>query len=99
MRRSGKCVLPERSGSKSLLHHPACRALVPPNAACANRIHPESHRRHLEQQANNFAFNILMPEWSVRVSVDYIGAKVSKLASYYSVSEAAMEMRLRQLYR
>ncbi len=53
----------------------------------------------MEREANVFAANLLMPEWMVRPAVDQMGADLTALAKRFVVSEDAMELRLRALYR
>lgn len=53
----------------------------------------------MEREANVFAAKLLMPEWMIRPAVDQVGADVAVLAKRFVVSESAMELRLRALYR
>lgn len=52
-----------------------------------------------EREANQFAEELLMPEWLVRPYVDVLNADLAKLASAFCVSRMAMEIRLQTLYR
>jgi hypothetical protein len=50
-----------------------------------------------EQQANNFAAELLMPAWMVRPRVGIWGADVKRLAGVFDVSTTAMTFRLKTL--
>lgn len=53
--------------------------------------------RHIEEEANEFAWMLLMPEFSVRELVRTIGISLPILANYFNVSTAAIKYRLYKL--
>lgn len=57
---------------------------------------PES-RRKLEQEANRFAFSLLMPEETVRRVWETVNKDVDKIASVFNVSVVVMSLRLKRL--
>lgn len=51
----------------------------------------------IEEEANEFAWMLLMPESTVRELVNVIGISIPILAGYFKVSSAAMKYRLYKL--
>ena len=51
-----------------------------------------------EQEANKFAYELLMPDWQVRVIAPQTKGSIPQMARYFGVPETAMEIRFGQVY-
>lgn len=66
----------------------------------AMRDHDFREERPREIEANQFAAELLMPEWMVRAQMRYLGthATPDKLALMFGVSQGAMARRLDEIF-